>query len=118
MPAKKAVKGRRLSFALAFGLVLGACSQNQNPSPEMAGNGDIGRGKQIYLAQCTMCHNRDPAQDGPLGPAIKGSPRELLEAKVVRGTYPPGYKPKRESAIMKPMPHLATAIPDLATFLK
>jgi len=118
LPAKRARGNRRLSFALAFGLVLGACGQNQNPSPEVAGNGDRGRGRQIYLAQCTMCHNSDPARDGPLGPAIKGSPQELLEAKVVRGTYPPGYKPKRESAIMKPMPHLAAAIPDLAAFLK
>ena len=53
-----------------------------------------------------------------LGPAIKGSSRELLEAKILRGTYPPGYTPKRPSAVMQPMPHLASAIPDLAAYLQ
>ena len=94
---------------LAFALALGACAGDGSPAA---------RGKQVYLSQCIACHNRDPSKNGPLGPAIKGSSRELLETRVLRGTYPPGYKPKRGSAIMKPMPQLAPAIDDLTAFLK
>ena len=98
-----------LSIALAFALGLAACAEDGGPA---------GRGRYVYLAQCIACHNSDPSKDGPLGPAIKGSSRELLEARVLRGVYPPGYKPKRGTAIMQPMPHLAPNIPDLTAFLK
>ncbi len=94
---------------LAGGLALGACAGNGSPAA---------RGKQVYLSQCIACHNSDPSKNGPLGPAIKGSSRELIEARVLRAAYPPGYKPKRGSAIMKPMPQLASAIDDLTAFLK
>jgi len=76
------------------------------------------RGRQVYLAQCIACHATDPAQPGPVGPPVKGSTRELLESKVVRGTYPPGYRPKRPTAIMPPQPQVASGIPALAAYLK
>jgi mono/diheme cytochrome c family protein len=76
------------------------------------------RGRRVYLAQCTACHSTDPAQPGPVGPPIKGSPRELLEAKVLRGTYPAGYRPKRPTAIMPPQPQVANDITALAAYLK
>jgi mono/diheme cytochrome c family protein len=76
------------------------------------------RGKRVYLGQCTACHASDPAQAGPVGPALKGSSRELLEAKVLHGTYPPGYRPKRPTAIMPPQPQMANEIAALAAFLK
>ena len=98
-----------LSIALAVALALAACAQDGSPA---------GRGRLVYLAQCAVCHNSDPSKDGPLGPAVKGSSVELLEARVVRGVYPPGYKPKRGTAVMQPMPHLAASIPDLAAYLK
>ncbi len=101
---------------LAFVLMLGGCGE-ESEAP-IAGDGDPNRGTQVYLAQCVTCHNPDPSKAGPLGPPIKGSSRELLEARILRGAYPPGYKPKRDSAIMQPMPNLAPAIPDLAAFLK
>lgn len=100
---------RRLAAVSLVPLFLVACGQDGNPTT---------RGQQVYLAQCVICHNTDPAKDGPLGPAIKGSSPELLEARVLRGSYPPGYKPKRQSAVMQPMPHLAQALPDLAAFLR
>lgn len=81
-------------------------------------DGPAARGQQVYLAQCIACHNLDPTREGTVGPAIKGSSRELLEAKVLGGTYPPGYAPKRDTAIMQPMPQLAPAIPDLAAYLQ
>ncbi len=98
-----------LFVLLAVALGLWACAGDGSPAA---------RGKQVYLAQCIACHNSDPSKDGPLGPAIKGSSRELIEARVLRAAYPPGYKPKRGSSIMKPMPQLAPAIDDLAAFLK
>jgi mono/diheme cytochrome c family protein len=92
-------------------LVLTGCGDQgtRNPVAE--------RGRQIYLAQCTACHNSDPAQAGPVGPPVKGSSRQLLEAKLLRGSYPPGYTPKRPTALMPPQPAVAPEIGALAEFL-
>jgi len=35
----------------------------------------------------------------------------------MHATYPPGYKPKRNSHAMLPLPHLAGKIDDLAAFV-
>ena len=75
-------------------------------------------GQQIWLGQCVACHNPDPSKDGTLGPAVKGSSLALLEARVVRGEYPPGYKPKRPTKVMPPRPDLAPSMPDLAAYLQ
>jgi mono/diheme cytochrome c family protein len=92
-------------------ILLGACTQDEaDPATT--------RGKQVYLAECIMCHHSDPSKDGSLGPAVKGSSRELLEAKVLRATYPPGYPPKRTTSLMPAMPQLAPKIPDLAAYLR
>ena len=100
----------RASLIVVLALVVGGCGQN--------GNDAASRGKQVYLTECIACHHSDPAKDGPLGPAVKGSSQELLEAKILRGSYPPGYTPKRPTALMPPMPKLAAKIPDLAAFLR
>ncbi len=76
------------------------------------------RGRRVYLANCSTCHGPDPSRPGPLGPAIKGSSRELIEARVLRAGYPPGYRPKRTSRLMPAQPHVAARIDDLAAFLK
>jgi mono/diheme cytochrome c family protein len=76
------------------------------------------RGRQVYLAQCTACHATDPGQPGPVGPPVKGASQALLEAKVLRGSYPPGYQPKRPTAVMQPMPAVAPSLSDLAAFLR
>ncbi len=99
----------RLLGVLAGALVLGACAENGTPAE---------KGRQVYQAYCTSCHGSDPARDGPVGPAVKGASRELLETRVLRGTYPSGYTPKRQSSVMQPMPNLAADIPDLAAFLR
>lgn len=75
------------------------------------------RGKATYTGVCIACHSPNPALDGALGPAIAGSSRELLEARVVRGEYPPGYQPKRPSHAMPAFPHLAPQIDDLHAWL-
>jgi mono/diheme cytochrome c family protein len=76
------------------------------------------RGRQVYLEQCAACHHpSDPSKPGAVGPAISGTPRQVVEAKVLRGTYPEGYTPKRSTRVMTPMPALAPDIDALADFL-
>ena len=99
----------RALLALAVAFLLTACAEDGTPTA---------RGKQVYLAQCIACHNSDPAKNGPLGPAIRGSSQELLEAKLLRGNYPPGYTPKRNTAIMPVQPQVKPRIAELAAFLK
>ena len=92
-------------------MLLAGCSE---------GGGDplVVRGRQVYLAQCIQCHNADPALDGPVGPAVKRASRELLETKILRGEYPPGYTRKRPTKVMPPQPALAPDLPALAAYLK
>ena len=98
--------------ALAL-LSLGACSEPSSP-----GGAAAERGRQVYLGQCIACHNPDPSLAGPLGPPVKGSSRDLLEAKVIKGTYPAGYAPKRATALMPAQPVVAPEIDNLAAYLK
>jgi mono/diheme cytochrome c family protein len=93
-----------------------ACGREEATAP--TGPGDSARGRQVWLANCVACHNPDPALDGTVGPAVKGSSTVLLDARVVRGEYPPGYTPKRNTKVMPPRPDLAAAIPDLAAYLR
>jgi mono/diheme cytochrome c family protein len=104
---------RRAALVVVAALLAGCSDTSSGP-----GNPAAERGREIYLAQCLSCHGPDPAATGPLGPPIKGSPAALLEAKVVRGTYPAGYAPKRPTAAMPPLPALAPEVPALAEFLK
>ena len=117
LPSARAAWSARRSRAwlavLATAVACTACSE-----PSSTGGPSAERGRQIYLSQCIACHNPDPALVGPLGPPIKGSSRELLEAKLLRGAYPPGYAPKRPTTLMPPQPALAGDIEHLAAFLK
>ena len=75
------------------------------------------RGRTVYMANCIACHSQDPSVDGALGPAVTGSSRELLEARVMRGEYPEGYTPKRPSKVMIPLPHLEGELDALTAYL-
>ena len=124
----------RCAVALtAAGLLLAACSEEQKPPPTAAGPaapqptpgfaaappaGDAEQGRQVWLVPCVTCHNRDPGKDGPIGPAVKGSSQALVEARLLRGGYPPGYTPKRDSKVMPARPDLARSVADLAAFLR
>ena len=90
-----------------------ACGSGERGAPPDA----AARGKLVYENVCTACHNRDPRQDGALGPAVAGAPRELIEAKVLRSEYPPGYTPKRPSAAMPRYEYLAPNLEDVAAYL-
>jgi len=82
-----------------------------------SGDPAVARGEKIYRNICVVCHNADPTRDGPLGPAIAGSSRELLEARLLRGEYPPGYTPKRSTHQMPRFEFLEPNLDDLAAFL-
>ena len=97
------------SAAWAFG-----CEGNTaQPLSELAQ-----QGRSSYMNVCIACHNADPNRDGTLGPANAGASRELLEAKIIRGEYPPGYAPKRSSNAMPIFPHLEDEIDALHAYLQ
>ncbi|HTT76374.1 MAG TPA: cytochrome c [Candidatus Binataceae bacterium] len=75
------------------------------------------RGAVIYRSNCSACHNENPNLPGPVGPAIAGSPKDLIAARVLRGAYPVGYDPKRHTHIMRPLPWLGPHINDLTAYL-
>lgn len=92
--------------------LLAACGGQEALSPEAA------RGRQVYQAQCVACHHPDPAAAGSIGPAVKGTSAEVLRAKLLEGTYPSGYVPKRPTRVMQPMPQLAVDVDALAAYLR
>lgn len=75
------------------------------------------RGRSIYMSQCISCHNPIASKDGSVGPALAGSSRELIEARLLRAEYPAGYVPKRQSKVMPAMPYLKNEIEALHAFL-
>ena len=108
-------RGAGAGLALALLMMMGVegCSDGGGPlSPQAE------QGRRVYQAHCTSCHALDPSRPGPVGPPLKGSSRDLLEAKVVRGEYPPGHVPKRATRIMPPLPSLALEVPALAEYLR
>lgn len=101
-----------MAIAAAFAV---ACSEGGAAAPQLSEAAV--RGRAVYNGVCIACHNPNPALDGGLGPANAHASRELLEAKILRSEYPPGYQPKRESKAMPAMPHLADKLDDLAAYL-
>ena len=103
-------------FVLAFSL--GACSKDSDQGEKTAKGPDWERGRAVFVANCVACHSIDPSKDGPIGPAIKGSSRELIEARVLSTGYPPNYKPKRPTKVMPQFPFLKDDVAYLAAYLK
>ena len=105
---------------VAAALVAIACSDGSNAPAD----GDssqaaaVKRGRQIYQNVCIACHNADPTQPGSLGPPLAGASQALLEAKLLRGGYPPGYTPSRPGQTMPRFEYLKDHIGDLAAFLQ
>ncbi len=89
-------------------------------APVTLAKGDPAKGKEIFQENCQWCHGYPdvgvPSGPNP-SPAVTGSSRELLEARVLRASYPPGYKPKNPTKKMKPLPALEPSIDDLFAFL-
>ncbi len=78
---------------------------------------EIARGKHYYQNICIACHSGDPNADGTLGPALAGSSLAVIEAKVMRGEYPEGYTPKRDSATMPRFEYLEPELANIAAYL-
>ena len=101
-------------------------SNNETPTPSSdpaKGNEalttsiDSAKGKAVYYANCTSCHNYNPKKAGSIGPDIYGSSIELLKNKVLYGKYPKNYQAKRTIGIMPLYPHLNKQISNLHAFL-
>ncbi|EMJ98166.1 c-type cytochrome [Leptospira alstonii] len=105
---------RLLLVSISLILIFANCKEEENLSPEQK---SISQGKGLYITNCSACHNQNPALDGAVGPAVKGSNFELLKARVVEGTYPSGYTPKRTSRIMTRLPLSDDQIRSLEAFL-
>ncbi|TGK09233.1 cytochrome c [Leptospira selangorensis] len=106
----------RLSFfsfllLVFFAAVFSLCKESKPLSPEA----EAGRG--LYMANCLACHNANPKLDGAVGPSVGNSSYELLEARM-RGEYPPGYVPKRQSTAMTRFNFTEAQIKSLEEFLK
>jgi mono/diheme cytochrome c family protein len=97
-------------LGVAVAMIIAACGKPRELSP-------VERGEVVYRTNCISCHNGDPNIAGPLGPAIAGSPRSLIEARVLHGTYPLGYVPQRKSHTMRALPWLEGHVDDLAAYL-
>ena len=105
----------RKLISVAVLVALAACTE----SGESALSPLAQQGERVYQNVCIACHHGDPTEDGALGPAIAGSSAELLDARVIRGEYPPGYTPKRPcDGVMPRFEYLAEQIPALAAYLK
>lgn len=103
----------KLAVGLLLTLLVCACTEDDSALSPAAR-----RGHAVYVAACGSCHHpRKPWEEGPIGPAIAGSTRELLEAKVLHGHYPPGYRPKRNTHSMPLQAYLKDRIGDLAAYL-
>lgn len=104
-----------MRIAAVVSVTLGALSLACQPSTVKS---PVDLGRRAYVANCTACHNSDPTKEGTLGPAVAGSSLALVEARVLRAEYPPGYTPKRDSALMPAQPFLKQDVPNLAAYLE
>jgi mono/diheme cytochrome c family protein len=105
----------RTCFAVAAAALLtaaGACSGERAELDAAAA-----RGRKTWENVCIACHAPDPNLDGTLGPAVAGASLELLQAKVLRGEYPPGYAPRRPGAVMPKYPYVEERLADVAAYL-
>ena len=114
--------GRVFLVLIAFGITACTSKQNEAPqaplSPEAKAAADLlQRGRSIYQTQCIACHNSDPRRTGAIGPEVFGANKELLEARIIRGDYPSGYQPKRNTRSMVPLPHLKNEIDAIHAYL-
>ena len=101
------------TLAALAGAALACGGGEEGPALDAAAT----RGKTVYENVCTACHSRDPRENGALGPGVAGASLELIEAKVLRAEYPPGYSPKLPSTTMPKYEYLAASLPDIAAYL-
>lgn len=103
------MRGPIMVWTAAVVLSAGACTSKPQTPAE--------RGRQVYMSNCIVCHGVNPSLPGSQGPPIAGSSRDLVEARLLHLSYPPGYKPKRTTHAMRAFPELKGHIDDLTAFL-
>jgi mono/diheme cytochrome c family protein len=110
----------KIVFSLLFLMaVLGACTKKPPVNlADLTPDQLVQRGRQVYAMNCIACHNSDPKLDGPIGPAVWGVSREVLNYKILGGSIPEGYARKKAGAVMPKMPHLEKELPALDAYLK
>ncbi|HLH78535.1 MAG TPA: hypothetical protein VKV28_17170 [Candidatus Binataceae bacterium] len=101
----------RVLMLAGIAIALLACSSPKASNP-------VAQGHAIYVSNCTQCHNPDPNLPGLLGPPVAGSSRELIRDRLANLSYPPGYRPKRNTHQMRAFPELAPDAGALAAFLR
>ncbi len=111
---KRAVFAALCAAVVTLVLVSEGCTKS---GPSSAGGDLVARGRVVYQSNCIACHNTDPHKPGTLGPDLWGSSQELIEGRVMRGEYPSGYTPKRQTHTMVPIPQLKADIPALHAYL-
>jgi mono/diheme cytochrome c family protein len=108
----------RLLLLLIAALACGDGTASQTGAAEEGSVGDqVARGEHYYQNVCIACHSGDPNVDGTLGPALAGTPLEVVEAKVMRGEYPEGYAPKRDTATMPRFEFLGPELANITAYL-
>jgi len=92
---------RRFFLVLILFLLVAACEQKIPKDTEtesalevdirnktLTSSSDPAKGKTVYYANCTSCHNYNPKKPGSVGPDVYGSSKELLTNKILYGKYP------------------------------
>jgi len=81
-----------------------ARARRRGETPPMSGDGDLGRGRDLYGANCASCHGATGAADGPGAAALNPRPANLAEHEYSRarlievlwngsdGTSMPGWR--------------------------
>jgi len=105
-----------MRLCLIFVLIFFSCGGPSEPlSPEEK---KLKQGQALYRTLCTSCHNIDPTREGSIGPTVADASLELLTAKVLHGTYPPGHKPARTTNMMTRIALTEDDLKALAAFLQ
>ena len=106
--------------ALLIVLLLVTLCPSCSKPPEYL-SADAKKGWKAYRKHCALCHNANPHLDSnstPKGPPIASSTKELLQMRIKANKYPQGYKPKRATADMYPLPQALPDVPYLFAYLK
>jgi len=82
-----------LTFAALIAMAF-ACKEEEKTglTPEEQQKAD---GRKLFITNCIACHSADPTRDGTVGPALRGTPFNVLKTKLIEGKYPEGYPGKR-----------------------
>lgn len=107
----------KLCFLLGLVLVSFTGCQKTTKTTNSVETSLVTRGRTVYQSNCTACHHPNPHLPGSIGPEVFGSSRALLEARILRGDYPPDYKAKRMTHVMNALPQLKDEIDAIHAYL-